>query len=63
MTKSKLVDLELDLIHETSKAIMVTDGKVECWLPKSLIEMEETTVANRYTVTLPRYIAEERGLA
>lgn len=63
--KSDLVDLELRIHRETDRAILVSDGgeiAKAVWLPKSQIEI----VPNRsgtYTVTMPEWLAEEKGFA
>jgi hypothetical protein len=59
------VDLDLTLMAQTDKAILVTDGKLEQWLPLSLIEWEPRSAVDprEVTVTLPQWLAEERGFA
>jgi hypothetical protein len=66
---SELVDLHLQKRWETERAILVTDGeivdgKLHCvWLPKSRIEIETTDqLGVQLIVTLPRWLAEDKGL-
>jgi hypothetical protein len=66
-SKSDLVDvLDVRLVHETDKALLVeteTAGKV--WVPKSRCEFESAYLCNheKYgTLTLPKSLAEEKGL-
>jgi hypothetical protein len=55
----KLVDLTLDLKHETEKAYLVWTGKKgqdPVWVAKSLVERDGRIF------TMPTWLAEERGL-
>jgi hypothetical protein len=62
--RSNVIDLDVQVLHETDKAAMVTldvpDNGV--WLPKSQIELNETGIAGIMTVTLPEWLALEKGL-
>ena len=57
--RSEIVDIECDVLGETEKAIRIRDhntGKV-VWLPLSQVE-----VSDEHFVTIPRWLAEEKGL-
>ena len=58
--KSDLVDIAVELRHETAKAYLVNTGEGEIWLPKSQCEYykERTTEI----VTMPYWLAREKGL-
>ena len=58
--KSDLVDIAVELRHETAKAYLVHTGEGEMWLPKSQVEYykERTTEI----VTMPYWLAREKGL-
>lgn len=70
MAKSELVDVTCQVRKDdpTKKAIAVADGTTETidgrerekwfWLPRSQIEVN----AGDGTVTMPRWLAEEKGL-
>ncbi len=62
--RSNVIDLDVQVLHETDKAAMVTldvpDNGV--WLPKSQIELTETGIAGIMTVTLPEWLALDKGL-
>lgn len=59
--RSSLIDIEVSMKAETEKAIAVTeDGESVVWLPKSQIEIEEH--ADTITVTLPEWLAKDKGL-
>jgi len=73
MTKTKLVELELELTRTTEKAYAVQDGSDEYdhvakskrkpkifWLPKSQVEMHEE--GNKTIFVMPEWLAMEKGL-
>ena len=62
---TRLVDITVEKLHETDRAVLVTDSTPESavWLAKSLIEMEPNAEnAGLVDVTLPEWLATERGL-
>lgn len=62
--KSNLVDLSMQLHHETAKAILVSDdGEREhaIWLAKSQIEFEHKK-NGIVVVTMPEWVAVEKKL-
>jgi hypothetical protein len=64
MGNSDLVDLTVQVHAETEKAIFVSDdgdSDSAVWLPKSQIEIERKK-GNIVEVTLPEWLAEEKGL-
>jgi hypothetical protein len=64
MSKSDLIDIEVEILHETADAYLIHDGGVKkVWLPKSEVEIEITRPMQRIgTLTLPEWLALERGL-
>ena len=57
--KRPLVDLPVALVAETGKAWKVEAGTgVIAWVPKALAEYDPDT----HTLTLPEWLAIERGL-
>ena len=62
--KSDLVDITVQKLHETDAAVLVTDTVPEkaVWLPKAQIEIEVSEVPGLHTVTLPEWLAIEKGL-
>lgn len=67
--KSILIDIVVFQFAETEKAIQVgedeTDRSKAVWLPKSQIEIAEKAVVNGilfHDLTLPEWLAQERGL-
>lgn len=64
--RSNLVDLKLPYRNETERAVGVTDPAREnsqeiIWLPKSQIEFQKLSPFF-VEVTLPRWLAKEKGL-
>ena len=60
--KSDLVDIQLEILNETDKAVRVSDGEHICWLPKSQIEIERRSKAGGAIVTMPEWLAIEKEL-
>ena len=61
----RLVNITLELLHETPRAVLVTDKGPEhaAWLAKSLIEFEPNgTNAKLVDVVAPEWLLLERGL-
>lgn len=54
----ELVDVDAKVIHESEsgRAWLVDTGSMTCWLPKSQCERDGLTI------TMPRWLAEEKGL-
>ena len=62
--KSDLVDLDVQVLRRTEKAALVTLDLPEnaVWLPLSQIEIAETAFAGIERVTLPEWLALDKGL-
>lgn len=62
--KSKVIDIDGAIEAKTEKAVLFHDGDESkaVWLARSQIEIEETEVAGIVTVTLPEWLALEKGL-
>jgi hypothetical protein len=59
---SDLTDLTLDWVTETADAIAVRLEGRKVWLPKSAIEYERDPAKRSVTVTLPEWLAIDKGL-
>ncbi len=62
--KSNLIDVTMQKHHETLGAILVSDDGERAnavWLPKQHIEIE-TLAGGAVIVTLPEWLALEKGL-
>jgi hypothetical protein len=68
--KSDLIDIECKIVSERETSIAITDGTMETykgreqekwfWLPRSQIEIMPN--GKTWTVTMPEWLATERGL-
>jgi hypothetical protein len=61
MSASELHDLIVEKRGESEKAILVSDGTREAWLPKSQVEIEENRDGT-LTLTAPVWLLEEKEL-
>lgn len=62
--KSDIIDITVQKLHETDAAVLVTDTTPEkgVWLPKSKIEIEPSETKGLHVVTLPEWLALNKGL-
>lgn len=61
--KSDLIDLAVQLHHETGKAWLISDDgdrEKAVWIPKSQAELE--TDGKAHTLTCPEWLAQDKGL-
>lgn len=59
---SDLVDVTVVVEHETDKAWLVNDGgKTKVWVPKSKGEIERNRDGRTWTLTMPQWLAEDKG--
>lgn len=58
------VELTLEIKKETDRAILVSDGDVTEWIPKSQLECdpEPSDVKGLFDISIAEWIAEEKGL-
>lgn len=62
MPKS-IVDLTVKLIRETDSAYLVTDDdRNREWIPKSQVEFFEEKKDGVYDLSIPEWLANEKGL-
>jgi hypothetical protein len=62
--KSDIIDIDGAIEARTEKAVLFHTGDKEqaAWLPLSQIEVDETGVPGIVTVTLPEWLALDKGL-
>lgn len=62
--KSNIIDIDVAIEARTEKAVLVHDGDKSkaVWLPLSQIEISPTGIGGIETVTLPEWLALEKGL-
>jgi len=56
--ESDLIDIACLIIRETEKAYCIDHGSGECWVPKSLVEWDESD----HTMAMPEWLAKAEGL-
>lgn len=58
-----LTDVTVQLHHETEKAWLVSgDGVTKVWVPKSQAELEASESNGAFILTLPEWLALDKGL-
>lgn len=62
--RSNVIDIDGAIEARTDKAVLFHTGNKEeaAWLPLSQIEVEETGIGGIVTVTLPEWLALDKGL-
>ena len=62
--KSNIIDIDGAIEAKTDKAVLFHTGRKEqaVWLARSQIEIEETGFGGIVTVTLPEWLALDKGL-
>ena len=62
--KSNIIDIDVEVTHRTEMAVLVHTGDKEnaVWLPLSQIEIQHSGFGGIETVTLPEWLALEKGL-
>jgi hypothetical protein len=54
--KQRLIDIVVQVRHETEKAWLLHDGKSTVWVPKSQVENNQDG-----TFTMPEWLAQKTG--
>jgi len=62
--KSDIIDIDVEVVQRTEKAVLVHTGEKESavWLPLSMIEFWPTAFAGIETVSMAKRLALEKGL-
>ena len=61
--KSDLIDITVIVKHKTALAVLVDHGgKEPVWIPLSQIEIEPNKDGKTYTITMPEWMAVDKGL-
>lgn len=60
MSDSKLIDLAVEIRHDTPNAWLVHDGHRDVWVPKSQCEVTETRGPS--VITMPEWLAKDKEL-
>lgn len=62
MSKSTLVQISVELVHETEKAWLLNDGTQKVWFPKSWGELEKAEDGTTYVLETEESKAIEKEL-
>ena len=62
MPKSSDIEIAVEIRAETPKALLIYDGKVECWIPKSQIKDECEENGRITSIFISEWLANEKGL-
>jgi len=62
--KSNIIDIDVEVTHRTEKAALVHTGNKEesVWVPFSQVEISPSGFAGIETLSLPEWLALEKGL-
>lgn len=59
------IELSVEFVHETEKAVLVDDAGSKVWIPKSLLDGWEDNARERgdvVEVSVPEWFAEKEGM-
>lgn len=56
------IDLDCVVMHETDKAYLIKHEGEEAWIAKSQIISMEHQGADDYSIEIPEWLAEEKGI-
>lgn len=59
---SDTVEVEVELRGGTDKAIKVSNGKIEVWIPRSQISDECEDKGKLISIFIPEWLAHDKGL-
>lgn len=63
--KSDLIDIMVEKHAETDKAVLVSDdgdNEKAVWIPKSQCEIVPSKINGIFEITLPEWLAKDKGL-
>ena len=71
MGTNEIVEIDVEVLAVSDLAIQVTDGDVECWIPKSALRRQadgclgddDALPGKSGTIAISQKLAEEKGLA
>lgn len=56
------IEVAIEVKTRTQKALLVTDGQVECWIPRSQISDYVGDEDSPETIFISEWLANEKGL-
>jgi hypothetical protein len=58
---AEVVDISCLILSETDKAVRIDDGERQAWVPLSQVEIERVPGSSTAVVTMPVWLATEKG--
>ena len=62
MSDGDLIEIEVEVVAETPKAMLVNDGKKEVWIPRSQIKDYCEEKGKVTSIFITEWLATEKGL-
>jgi len=62
MADRRTVEIYVEIKRRAARAVLVSDGVSEVWLPTSLIDIDPANKYNQASITMPEWLAKEKGL-
>jgi len=62
MSDGDLIEIDVEVVAETPKAMLITDGKKEVWIPRSQIKDYSEESGKVTSIFLTEWMATEKGL-
>lgn len=62
MAANDPVEIACRVVYMTEKAVRIDDGKEIVWVPKSQIEEADDLDEDTKSITIPEWLAQEKGL-
>jgi len=56
------IEIAIEVMARTPDALLVTDGKAECWIPRSQISDYSGDEDSPETIFIPEWLAYKKGL-
>ena len=56
------IEIEVEVIARTNAALLVSDGKTECWVPRSQISDYTGEEDSPESIFISEWLAEKNGL-
>lgn len=56
------IEIAVEVITDTDAAYLITDGNVECWIPKSVVKDYSEENGQIRTIFISEWFAEKKGL-
>ena len=61
MGNVEYIELDLEIKAETEKAYLMSDGDIDAWVPKSMVQDMEDLGGGTVVITIHEWLAEDKG--